>query len=169
MCELTLSVMSAFSIPMMMYAAVRMRRSAAFQNRVRKPVPPLLRSIKAYWGVLYLGMAVGIVGPGMIMASVGLILREQVGDSFHGIPVTTLSGLFLAARWGVEVCAGALLGYVADRVGHQRAAIAYLALGASCLLAAAWFLPVAILVFFASTVRPFTHCLLTRVCVFFYL
>ncbi len=67
---------------------------------------------------------------------------------------------FCLFRWGIEVCAGTVLGYVSDRVGKRRAAVVYMAMGAAFLVGASFFLPLAVILFFASTGESCAVCYL---------
>ena len=53
--------------------------------------------------LLFCGFVIGCVGPGMVMSTLGVVLKESIGDSisvFHVvIGVATLNGLLLATRW----------------------------------------------------------------------
>jgi MFS family permease len=91
-------------------------------------------------GLLFCGFVVGCVGPGLMMSTLGLILRDRVGDGISvggvAIGVATLTGLLLASRWVADLAAPAL-GAVADGVGRRRGASGFLFLGAGILALAA--------------------------------
>ena len=96
-----------------------------------------------------------LVMGGVLISTLGFYLRERLGDevSVAGlvIGIATLNGLLLAVRLMTDV-AGPLLGYLGDRVGHERipvvaiptcvAALLLMAFNAPALWAFVW-LPVA--------------------------
>ena len=91
-------------------------------------------------GLLFCGFVAGCVGPGLMMSTLGLILRDKVGDGITvagvALGVATLTGLLLASRWVADLAAP-VLGAVADRVGRRRGAFGFLLLGAATLAVAA--------------------------------
>ena len=64
-----------------------------------------------------------LVMGGVLISTLGFYLRERLGDEVAivglVIGIATLNGLLLAARLTSDV-AGPLLGYLGDRVGHER-------------------------------------------------
>lgn len=96
-----------------------------------------------------------LVMGGVLISTLGFYLRERLGDevAIAGlvIGIATLNGLLLAVRLMTDV-AGPLLGYLGDRVGHERipivaipacvAALLLMAFDAPALWAFLW-LPVA--------------------------
>ncbi len=98
-----------------------------------------------------------LVMGGVLISTLGYYLREQLGDevAIAGLVVgiATLNGLLLASRLMSDI-AGPFLGYLGDRVGHERipvvaipmsvAALLLMAFNAPALWAFVW-LPVAFL------------------------
>ena len=86
------------------------------------------------------GFIVGCVGAGLMMSTLGSVLKENVGDSLSVgafvIGVATLNGLLLAARWVVDGLTAPLLGAYSDRIGRRRAALLFFSVGAIALLTA---------------------------------
>ena len=86
------------------------------------------------------GFIVGCVGAGLMMSTLGSVLKENVGDSLSVgafvIGVATLNGLLLAARWVVDGLTAPLLGAYSDRIGRRRAELLFFSVGAIALLPA---------------------------------
>lgn len=86
------------------------------------------------------GFVIGCVGPGMMMATLGVVLVETVGASITVwgvvIGVATLNGLLLASRWITDAIGAPLLGHISDRLGRQRSAAVYFGCGTLAMLAA---------------------------------
>ncbi|KJE88407.1 hypothetical protein CAOG_00066 [Capsaspora owczarzaki ATCC 30864] len=124
-------------------------------KRNSNPNESLKQKMMRVWPLLVCGTVYGMVGEGMIISSLGLILKETVGDAFElgslTIPVTTLAGVFLASRWIVDLIAGTFLGLLSDRIGSHRAAVLYFSMGALALMSSASFMPLLIIMFFAAT------------------
>ncbi|MDA0746709.1 MAG: MFS transporter [bacterium] len=91
-------------------------------------------------GLLLSGFAVGCVGPGLMMSTLGSILQETVGDSLTlgtwVIGVATLNGLLLAARWVTDGLSAPFLGAISDRIGRRNAAVLFFGIGALSLFVA---------------------------------
>jgi MFS family permease len=87
------------------------------------------------------GFIVGCVGPGLIMSTLGLILRGIVGERIEVSGVTlgvaTLTGMLLSARWLSELAGAPLLGHLSDVLGRRGSATAYFAAGGGALAAGA--------------------------------
>lgn len=107
--------------------------------------------------LLFCGFVIGCVGPGMVMSTLGVVLKEMVGDSVlvFGviIGVATLNGLLLSTRWVTDALGAPLLGAVSDKVGRRWATITYFAGGMTALFVASWvshviLLMVCVLIFF---------------------
>ena len=92
-------------------------------------------------GLLFCGFTVGCVGPGLVMSTLGLVLRRAVGDdvSLLGltIGVASLNGLFLSVRWISDFFGAPVLGHVGDRLGRRRATTLFFGMGTLVLLVAA--------------------------------
>ena len=111
---------------------------------------------RAGWGLLFGGFSLGFVGHGMILSSLGLVLKEGVGDGLYVagffIGVATLTGALMSSRWIVDLAAP-LLGGFSDRVGRRRGGLVFFFAGAGALSLAAvaggliW-LGVSVLLFF---------------------
>jgi MFS family permease len=79
---------------------------------------------EAQWRFVAYGLAVGMVGPGLVSSTLGLLLRERLGDSvgLFGVVVgvATLSGIALSIRWILDGFGSPPLGAAADRFGRER-------------------------------------------------
>lgn len=111
--------------------------------------------------LLFCGFVVGSVGPGMMMSTLGLVLKETVGESLvvFGlvIGVATLNGLLLAGRWITDALGAPMLGAVSDKLGRRWSAMVYFGIGALALFCGVWVshlwaLVICVLVFFACGV-----------------
>jgi len=75
-------------------------------------------------GVICCGFALGLVGPGMIITTLGLVLKTQVGPSLeiggYSMGVATLTGFILGLRWFIDGVGSPVFGFAADRIGRQR-------------------------------------------------
>ncbi len=74
--------------------------------------------------IMLCGFAVGIVGFGLIMSTLGLIVKKHIGMSMtlfdHTIGVASITGIVLAIRWGIGIVGSPVLGAIADRIGRER-------------------------------------------------
>lgn len=101
-----------------------------------------------------LGFANGIVGPGLVMATLGAVLDEQLGAGGL-LSAASLTGAILAARFVLESGAAARLGSISDHVGVRITGTAAFGLGGLALTVAALssslpLLIIAVLTFFAT-------------------
>jgi predicted MFS family arabinose efflux permease len=108
---------------------------------------------------LALGFSLGVVGPGFVTSTLGIVLQpytEQV-RAVPGLTAATMTGGLLAVRFLVESVAAPSLGSLSDRWGVRRTATRFFLLGGLSLLAACSepgslaILVVFILGFFASS------------------
>jgi MFS family permease len=100
-----------------------------------------------HWGVLVGGFVIGCVGHGLIMSTLGAVLKARVGESVQvgdmAVGVATLTGFLLAGRWIADLVAP-LLGAFGDRVGRRQAALVFFA-GGTLILGGASVAPGALL------------------------
>ena len=86
------------------------------------------------------GFGVGIVGPGLISSTLGLVLKTRVQDPLHlagmALGVATLSGVVLAFRWVMDGLGAPVLGALADRVRWELFVLPLFLLGAAALVLA---------------------------------
>ncbi len=107
---------------------------------------------------LALGFSLGIVGPGFVTSTLGVVLQPY-SDRMHvpGLTAATMTGALLAIRFVIESLAAPSLGSLSDRWGVRRTASTFFLLGGVALLiAAAWpgvlpLLAAAMLTFFFSS------------------
>jgi predicted MFS family arabinose efflux permease len=94
-------------------------------------------SFRGSLGLWVCGFAAGCVGTGLVMSTLGLVLRDKVGESITVVGVVvgvaTLNGLLLSARW-VAGWSEPLWGAISDRIGRRQAALRYFAAGSVALL-----------------------------------
>ena len=112
---ITLSILSLISLPL---GALSQRGVKILAESFPRPL-----SGKGDYRISLLGFANGVVGPGMIMSTIGFILKEQVGEFFEvagfSIGVVTMTGTFLGLRWVLMGIGAPVLGNVADRLGRR--------------------------------------------------
>ena len=105
----------------------------------KKPVQSV--SEKRNIGVACCGFTSSLVGGGMILSTLGLVLKEQVGESLeiagHFIGVVTLTGFMLGLRYFIAGVGSPFLGAMVDRIGRQRSAPFLFLLNAVTLVVAA--------------------------------
>jgi len=107
------------------------------------------------------GFLIGIVGFGLIISTLGLIVKEQVGMSMRlfdrTIGVASITGMVLAIRWSLDILGSPVLGALADRIGRAQSLpmvflIGASALGFACLpLGLSWLIGCILIVFLCGT------------------
>jgi len=110
---------------------------AGKENRKISP-PPAERSRKSSTpSIMFRGFAVGCVGSGIIMSTLGLILKDRIGGSLTlgeiVIGVATLNGILLACRQILASIGAPILGALLDRIGIVKGE-GYFFLGAAAVL-----------------------------------
>lgn len=83
--------------------------------------------------LLLAGFAVGLVGPGFVMSTLGAVLVGYVSDDAL-FSAATLTGVLLAVRYAMDSVAAPWLGGLTDSFGMRRAGIGYFFLGGIALL-----------------------------------
>lgn len=90
--------------------------------------------------LMFGGLVVGMVGPGIISSTLGLVLKSRMEGSIHlaglAIGAATFSGLVLAFRWTMDGVGAPLLGALSDRLGRERLVAPLFLLGAAAMLMA---------------------------------
>lgn len=110
----------------------------------QKTIPPRTGSDctkgQGSWPFICFGTIMGLVGGGMIISTLGLVLKARFGASLSlaGLTVgaATLTGTVLAIRHLIDGLGGPVLGAVVDRVGRDRAIGVLFLLGSSLLFLA---------------------------------
>lgn len=102
--------------------------------------------------LLALGIALGAVGPGFVMSTLGAILVTYIADDAM-FTAATVTGALLAFRYLIDSALAPWLGGSFDQFGFRKATTVYLAGGgitliAASLLPAAWVFVVLIVIFF---------------------
>ena len=131
-----------------------------------KTTPSNITFVQTDIGIMLCGFAIGIVGFGLIVSTLGLILRERVGMSMnlfgHTIGVATLTGMVLSVRWVLDSIGSPLLGAVADRMGRERSIPVLFVLGAMAMTFSSlsfgvlWMIGGVLVVFFCGTLLGIT-------------
>jgi len=107
-------------------------------------------------GLFFVGFTLGFVGYGMIMSTLGLVLKEAVGTGVYiggvFVGVATLTGAMMATRWVFDLAAP-ILGAFCDRYGRGVGGLVFFWCGAVALglaaVAVAWtWIGLALLLFF---------------------
>jgi len=74
----------------------------------------------------FFGFVVGCVGPGLIMSTLGFILKKEFGNSFPTgtilVGVATINGILLASRHIIDTVGAPFFGIFVDWVGHRKGA-----------------------------------------------
>jgi len=141
---ITLSLLSLVAVPL----------GTLSQKGLKSLKRPLVNSAsgKVDVGAVCCGFGVGLVGMGMIMSTLGFILKEQVGDTVliagYSIGVATLTGIILGFRRFLDGIGSPVLGAIADRIGSERSITFLFSLGAACLIIPAIHMKLILLIFF---------------------
>jgi MFS family permease len=142
---IAVSIISLLSLPL----------GALSQKGLRRLVTPLPNRVpgKEDPPVIFCGFLVGLVGAGMILSTLGLILKEHLGESStiagYSMGVVTLTGLILGLRWFIDGVGNPILGVIADRIGRERSITFLFLVGTASLISAALHpkpIPLAVLV-----------------------
>ena len=89
------------------------------------------------WGMLFCGFTIGIVGPGLLISTLGFILESRYGTSVTLLGVvlgiSTVNGILLASRWVMQSVGAPFLGALVDHFGLQKSAAVFFLVGALAL------------------------------------
>ena len=128
-----LGILSFSTIPLGYYSQKRTTH--------QKETLPGHSSKKSRFSVISCGFFLGIVGPGMIISTLGLVLKTYNGDSFgvagYTIGIATLTGFIIGVRWFVDGIGSPIIGAMADRFGRQRSLMFLFPLNTVTLIAVA--------------------------------
>lgn len=105
------------------------------QNELLKPLNSH-GSTTQTWIYQLLGFVIGMVGPGIVMATLGKVIEGQLGGSV-GFSAVTLTGALLAVRYILELLAAPWLGALTDRYGVRAMVFVFMSTGGMALLIAA--------------------------------
>ena len=129
---LTLLMFSLFSVVSAPLGFLSQKGADHFRK-----VPLRITIMKANLGTMLCGFAVGIVGLGLMMSTLGFLLKEQVGMSMNvfgnTVGVATLTGTVLGIRWILIAGGSPVLGAIADRIGRKRSIPVLFMIGAGVL------------------------------------
>jgi predicted MFS family arabinose efflux permease len=91
-----------------------------------------------YGSYQVIGFCIGVVGPGFVMSTLGVVLQTYLGESPETSTwsAATLTGALLAIRFVLGSAAAPYLGALTDRFGLQRAGASFFLLGGVALLLA---------------------------------
>jgi len=99
---------------------------------------PTARLDRAAITDLALGFTLGLVGPGVVTSTLGVVLEPYTaqGPLLPGITAATITGALLAIRLAIESLAAPTLGAISDQWGIRRTTTRFFSLGALALIAA---------------------------------
>ncbi len=107
---------------------------------VERALPGLEASAWRDPGLLVCGFVVGCVGAGLMMSTLGMVLKASLGNSLTVgglvIGVATLNGMLLASRGVTDGLFAPVLGALSDRIGRRRGALLFFGLGSLAMLTA---------------------------------
>ena len=130
---LLFAAVSALAVPLGPLSRRGLQRVEKVKERARV-------SLRVGNGLLFAGFVVGCVGQGLVMSTIGLVLKEGIGGEFSvgqmTIGVATLTGALMASRWIADLGAP-LMGAISDRTGRRTTASVFFGMGALVLLTAA--------------------------------
>ena len=113
---IALSILSLFAIPL----------GVLSQQRLKQLKKPPAEDIAGKWdlGVMLCGFVIGTVGAGIVMSTLGLILKERIGESFgiagYSIGVVALTSIMLGLYRLIRGIMSPIFGNIADRIGRER-------------------------------------------------
>jgi MFS family permease len=96
------------------------------------------RERNGYGPYLAIGFSIGVVGPGFVMSTLGVVLQASLSESSQTLApsAATLTGALLAVRFVLDSAAAPYLGALTDRFGVQRAGASFFLLGGVALFLA---------------------------------
>lgn len=113
---IVVSILSLSAIPLGVLSQQNLKQ-------LKKPLAEDIASKRDFW-VMLCGFAIGTVGAGIIMSTLGLIFKERIGESFgiagYSIGIVTLTGMMLGLYWFIRGIVGPIFGNIADRIGRER-------------------------------------------------
>jgi MFS family permease len=137
-----LSILSLMAVPL---GALSQKGLKLIKKSLMSDVPG-----KGDATVICCGFAVGLIGGGMIVSTLGLVLREQMGEPFliagYSIGIVTLTGIILGLRWFIDGIGSPILGAIADRMGRKRSTTILFWLGAVTLIVIALYPKITLLI-----------------------
>jgi MFS family permease len=102
--------------------------------------PPAESKSDHIFGLLVCAFVIGCVGPGVILSTLGFILKWYVGEDLAvlGVPigVATLTGLLISSRYAINALGAPTLGALLDRTGHHVGTVVCFCIATLILLAA---------------------------------
>lgn len=154
---ITLSLLSLVAMPL----------GAISQKGLKRLQQPMAIDFsgRANAGMICCGFAVGLVGAGMIISTLGFILKEHVGNTVviagYSIGVVTLTSIILGFRFFLDGIGNPILGAVADRIGRERSTPFLFLVGAASLIVTVihlkpMMLVIFVLIFFACGTTLYT-------------
>jgi len=115
---------SLFAVPFAMKSGLQ--TSSSITDQIQND-----QSSTRYSALLCCGFCIGIVGPGLIMSTLGFILLTRYGTEVDlmgfVVGIATLNGLLLGCRWVLETFGAPIYGALIDRTGiHLGAPLCFL-------------------------------------------
>ena len=116
---------SLFAVPFAMRSGLQTSSSIITDQQQKN------QSSTRYSALLCCGFCIGIVGPGLIMSTLGFILLTRYGTEVDlmgfVVGIATLNGLLLGCRWVLDTLGAPFCGAVIDRIGiHLGAQICFI-------------------------------------------
>ena len=110
---------SLFAVPFAMRSGLQ--TSSSITDQIQND-----QSSTRYSALLCCGFCIGIVGPGLIMSTLGFILLTRYGTEVDlmgfVVGIATLNGLLLGCRWVLETLGAPIYGALIDRTGIRLGA-----------------------------------------------
>lgn len=127
------------SIACVSLLAVPIGLKAKLPNQPLQTSPSVIasKSLEKFSIYPVIGFALGAVGPGLVMATLGAVLLERLGTTVSMLSAATLTGAILAVRYVLDSIAAPWLGGLSDRFGVRSAVVGFMTVGGSALLLAA--------------------------------
>ena len=137
---LTFVIFGVLSFLALPFGAVARRGLKSIESHFQRP--PAEHTSNNVFGLLACAFIIGCVGPGVIVSTLGLILKWYVGDSVsmfgNPVGVATLTGLLLSTRYAINTLGAPTLGALLDRTSHHVGTVVCFCLATLILLAATY-------------------------------
>ena len=136
--SLTFAIFGVMSFLGLRLGAVARRGLRSHESVFRNP--PAESKSDHVFGLLVCAFVIGCVGPGVIVSTLGFILKWHLGEDLAvlGVPlgVATLTGLLISSRYAINALGAPTLGALLDRTGHHIGTVVCFCIATLILLAA---------------------------------
>ena len=136
--SLTFVLLGAASFLSLPFGAAARRGLKSHESVFRNP--PDKSESGGVLSLLVCAFVIGCVGPGVIVSTLGFILKWHVGRNatLFGLPVgvAALTGLLLSSRYAINTLGAPTLGALLDRTGHHVGTVVCFCIATLILLAA---------------------------------